>query len=157
MAKHLPSHSSSTSFSTQSNHTHIQTSNIFIIIIIIMFATRLLILALTLCLVMIAYPIRVQGAVIASRRDTHSSDEDPPSPPQDDDKTKQCLSKCNEYVNKYWPQCQDRQSMPFDLCSVADMLCANRCKGKGMGPNGGLGDWMEAAGDYIEQIYRSME
>ncbi|KAF9967882.1 hypothetical protein BGZ70_007838 [Mortierella alpina] len=124
-----------------------------------MFAPRLFILALTLCFVLIAYPIRVQSAAIASRDDTYSSDEDPPSPPQDDEKYKQCLSKCTEYVNKYWPQCQDRQSTPFDLCSVADMLCVNRCKGKGpgTGPDGGLGAWMDEAGKYIEQIYRSME
>ncbi|KAF9287290.1 hypothetical protein BGZ68_002002 [Mortierella alpina] len=123
-----------------------------------MFAPRLLILALTLCLVMIAYPIRVQGATIASRGDNYFSDEDPPTaPPQDGDKYKQCISKCTEYVNKYWPQCKDRQNTPFDLCSMADMLCVHRCTGKDTGKDGGLGDWLDTASKYFEQIYRSME
>ncbi|KAF9991035.1 hypothetical protein BGZ75_005989 [Mortierella antarctica] len=124
-----------------------------------MFAPRLLILALTLCLVLIAYPVRVQGAVIASRGDTYFSDDDPPSspPPQDDEKYKQCLSKCAEYVNKYWPQCQDRQNTPFDLCSVMDMICVYRCKGNDTGKDGGLAEWRDAASKYIEQIYRSFE
>ncbi|KAF9571354.1 hypothetical protein EC968_000727 [Mortierella alpina] len=115
------------------------------------------VLSLTLSLILlIAYPNRVQGATIAARGDNYF-DEDPPSPPQDDENYKQCLSKCAEYVNKYWPQCQDRQNTPFDLCSVADMICAHRCKGKDTGKEGGLGDLMDAARKYFENIYRSME
>ncbi|KAF9957847.1 hypothetical protein BGZ72_001260 [Mortierella alpina] len=118
-----------------------------------MLAPRLLILALTLSLILIAYPIRIQGAAVASSGHKYASDEDPPTPPKDDEKYKQCLAKCTEYVDKYWPQCKDRQNSVFDLCSMVDMLCVHRCTSK----DAGWSNWMDAVSEYFEQLYHPME